>query len=89
MANAMTDSIDCRVFPWGCISGFLKRIVLDAAPRHEFTNFIPAAIGVMKKKAKKIANNNNNDSIPNYNKSDLQSPLIMRSITTVEEERNV
>lgn len=30
-----------RVFPWGCSSGFLRRIVPDAAPQHGLTNGIP------------------------------------------------
>lgn len=83
-----------RLFPWGCISGFLRRIVLDAAPQHEFQKFIPAALsGINKKKKKKVSMNNNNDSnTPNFNKPskmDLQSPLIMRNITTIAEERNL
>ena len=29
------------MFPWGCASEFLKRIVPDAAPQHGLTNGIP------------------------------------------------
>lgn len=31
-----------RIFPWGCVSGFLKRLVPDAAPQHHITNGVPA-----------------------------------------------
>lgn len=30
-----------RIFPWGCNSGFLRRIVPDAAPQHGLTNGMP------------------------------------------------
>lgn len=30
-----------RIFPWGCASGFLRRIVPDAAPQHGLFNGIP------------------------------------------------
>lgn len=68
---------------------------MDAAPRNEFIQFIPPALrnlnGSGKKKKNKMSLNNNNDTdIPNFNKAkDLQSPILMRSITTVTEERNL
>lgn len=30
-----------RIFPWGCASGFLRRIVPDAAPAHGLINGMP------------------------------------------------
>lgn len=29
------------LFPWGCISGFLRRLVPDAAPQHQVTEGAP------------------------------------------------
>lgn len=69
---------------------------MDAAPRNEFIQFIPPALrnlnggGKKKKKNKMSLTNNNDTDIPNFNKAkDLQSPILMRSITTVTEERNL
>lgn len=35
-------SAENRIFPWGCASGFLRRIVPDAAPSHALANGLPA-----------------------------------------------
>lgn len=89
--NFVVISTFFRIFPWGCISGFLSRIVLDAAPKHDFQQFIPAALSGLNKKSKKkksTLNNNNDSQTPNYNKIS-KADLIMRPITTIAEERNL
>lgn len=63
-----------RIFPWGCISGFLRRIVLDAAPRHDLRKLLPVNFGTaqklskaMQKSALLAGNNNNCAEVPNFN----------------------
>lgn len=80
-------SYHCRIFPWGCTSGFLKRIVPDAAPQHGLYNGIPhikkAPASDEKTdngdiKTTTLSDNSNNNNNNNNNTSKAASMLIKR-----------
>lgn len=74
-----------RVFPWGCASGFLARIVPDAAPQHGLMLGMPHiqkqllkenSIDLDDDETTKLTNGNNNSISNNNNRS--ASMLIQR-----------
>lgn len=88
-------SISCanRIFPWGCASGFLRRIVPDAAPAHGLLNGIPhiqrqlTEERLLKNKVEAncgsdentiLSDGTNNNSLNNLNNNKSASLLIKR-----------
>lgn len=83
-----------RIFPWGCASGFLRRIVPDAAPAHALENGMPAIQrqltrelllekeNVANHEANKentiLSDGSNNNSLNNLNNNKSASLLIKR-----------
>lgn len=51
-----------RVFPWGCTSGFLRRLVPDATPQHNLAQGSPTIAKQEEMQTNNFNNNNNNDS---------------------------
>jgi all-trans-retinol dehydrogenase (NAD+) len=77
------------IFPWGCTSGFLRRLVPDATPQHLLTT--PVSTPSITKQEEmqfmnnndQVLNNNNNNNINN----DKETTLIKRMAVTVDGER--
>lgn len=69
------------IFPWGCISGFLRRLVPDATPQH----ILPSPVSTPSIQKEEL-NFNNNINI-NNNNIDKETELIKRMSTTVDGER--
>ncbi|XP_031623156.1 short-chain dehydrogenase/reductase family 16C member 6 [Contarinia nasturtii] len=80
------------IFPWGCASGFLRRIVPDAAPAHALNNGMPAIQRQLTKELllnddnqadsdkenKILSDGSNNNSLNNLNNNKSASLLIKR-----------
>uniref|UniRef100_A0A182T4B0 Uncharacterized protein n=1 Tax=Anopheles maculatus TaxID=74869 RepID=A0A182T4B0_9DIPT len=64
------------VFPWGCNSGFLRRLVPDAAPQHSMTSLSNAECDSTKEMANTFASDNNNTT--------KSSPLLVHRQCTGE-----
>lgn len=47
-----------RIVPWGCVSGYLRRLVPDATPEHHLAQ----GITTLRKQESVTAMNNNNTS---------------------------
>lgn len=80
-----------RIFPWGCASGFLRRIVPDAAPAHALLNGMPTQRQVTKEQLLQkeagietntdntiLSDGSNNNSLNNLNNNKSASLLIKR-----------
>lgn len=83
--------ISDRIFPWGCASGFLRRIVPDAAPQHGLLNGMPHVQRQQSNSNIKtdvngatIIDGSNNNSLNNINNNKSASMLIKRSPSTGE-----
>lgn len=79
---------ECRVFPWGCAAGFLRRIVPDAAPQHGLLNGMPHIQRQLSQQEElgkcdndgstKLANGGSNNNILSNNNNKGASLLIKR-----------
>lgn len=85
---------EIRVFPWRCASGFLRRIVPDAAPSHGLLNGIPHIQRQLTKELllenengtnlnedkekTSLSDGSNNNSLNNLNNNKSASLLIKR-----------
>lgn len=80
-----------RIFPWQCASGFLRRIVPDAAPQHGLLNGMPhiqRQLSMQQEKTSKcdsednestiLSDGSNNNSLNNINNNKSASLLIKR-----------
>lgn len=90
--HCCTVLITNRIFPWGCASGFLRRIVPDAAPSHGLLNGIPhiqrqltKELLLEKEKSADsenastiLSDGSNNNSLNNLNNNKSASLLIKR-----------
>lgn len=70
------------VFPWGCTSGFLRRLVPDASPQHIIST--PVATPTIEKQNNMhlLINNNNNN-----NNNSKETTLIKRMAASLDGER--
>lgn len=80
-----------RIFPWQCASGFLRRIVPDAAPQHGLINGMPhiqRQLSMQQEKTSKceaedsestlLSDGSNNNSLNNIDNNKSASLLIKR-----------
>lgn len=78
-----------RIFPWECASGFLRRIVPDAAPQHGLLNGMPHIQRQLSTPSKDskcesenagtiISDGSNNNNLNNLNNNKSASMLIKR-----------
>lgn len=70
------------VFPWGCTSGFLRRLVPDATP-----SVTPVTTPSPIVKENPLNFNNNNHHIINNNNNDKETTLIKRMASSEDGER--
>lgn len=70
------------IFPWGCTSGFLRRLVPDATPQH----ILPSPVTTPSIQKQDEMNFNNNNNI-NNNNIDKETELIKRMSTAIDGER--
>jgi all-trans-retinol dehydrogenase (NAD+) len=70
------------IFPWGCTSGFLRRLVPDATPSHVLSTPVSTP-SIAKQNEMQFINNNNN----NNNNSPKETTLIKRMTASSEGER--
>lgn len=66
------SSVLTRLVPWGCVSGYLRRLVPDATPQHHLAQGISDS---RKKEAENLMNNNSNKTNP-------QQPMIIQRMTS-------
>lgn len=69
------------VFPWGCTSGFLRRLVPDATPQHTLPSPVSTP-NITTQNAMQLNFNNNNN-----NNNNLKETTLVRRLTVVEGER--
>ncbi|KAG5675254.1 hypothetical protein PVAND_005169 [Polypedilum vanderplanki] len=75
------------IFPWGCTSGFLRRLVPDATPQHLLTTPVSTP-SITKQEEMQFMNNNNHHVLNNNNNNnDKETTLIKRMAATIEGER--
>jgi hypothetical protein len=65
------------VFPWGCTSGFLRRLVPDATPQHTLTPVSTPSISTQNEMQLNHNFNNNN----NNNNNSKETTLIKRIVS--------
>jgi all-trans-retinol dehydrogenase (NAD+) len=75
------------IFPWGCTSGFLRRLVPDATPQHILTTPVSTPSIAKQEQMEFINNNNHVVNNNNNNNSDKETTLIKRMAATAEGER--
>lgn len=73
------------VFPWGCTSGFLRRLVPDATPQHILTTPVSTP-SITTQNAMQLNFNNNNNNNNNNDDSSKETTLIKR-LVAVDGER--
>lgn len=95
--RSLRKFLSSRIFPWACASGFLRRIVPDAAPQHGLQNGLPH---IQRQNSKQtlqpttdiktnaagtiLVDGTNNNSLNNLNNNKSASMLIKRSPSTGE-----
>jgi all-trans-retinol dehydrogenase (NAD+) len=73
------------VFPWGCTSGFLRRLVPDATPQHTLPT--PVATPTIAKQEEMNFNNNNINNNNNNNNNNAKETTLIKRMASADGER--